>query len=101
MSAEYAWVVFALCALMFLLGSLTLVWNVRTHQCGRYVYLASGAGILLMVGFALGGMQAGERPAVDREVLIPWIRMVWLAAAGLGFGFLGIYWARRWAGWRG
>lgn len=101
---EYAWLVFALCAVMMLFGALTLVWHVRESRCGSYVYLASGAGLLLAAGFVLGGMQAGDRPVVAREVLIPWIRLFWVGAAGLGFAFLTIYWLRRFGHcwkWRG
>lgn len=97
----YAWLVFALCSVAFLWGAVTLMWHIHESRSGRYVLVLVVAGVLMGVGFALGGMQAGPNPVVAREVTIPWVRAFWLAGSGLAMVFLGVYWLRRmrW-GWR-
>lgn len=91
----WAWAVFALCAVVFVLGTATLYWHILELRCRRYVYLACGSGLLFALGFVLGGIQAGDAPVVDRQVMIPWVRLAWLAGCVMGMMFLTIYWLRR------
>lgn len=90
---------FAIAAVALLGGALTLLWHIKESASRRYVYLLFVAMLIGSVGFILGGMQAGERPIIPREVLIPWVRLLWLIGGGVGVVFLVMYWAVR-VDWR-
>lgn len=92
---QYAWLPFTVAALAMFGGTMTMIWHIRESGSGRYVYLSSLAGLLLTVGFVLGGMQAGAAPLIDRSVLIPWIRLFWSAGSVVALVFLSLYWLRR------
>ena len=93
--AEYAWLSFTVAALAMFGGTVTMIWHIRESGSGRYVYLLVVAGLLMTIGFVLGGMQAGDAPLIDRSVLIPWIRLSWTLGASLALLFLAMYWGRR------
>lgn len=91
----YAWLVFALVSVAFIGGSITLAYHLRCAYSGTYAYLFVISSVTMAVGFALGGMQAGDRPFVAKELLIPWIRLYWLVGSVFGILGLTIYWLRR------
>lgn len=95
LSGQYAWFPFALCSMVFFLGTVTVIWHIVATHSRRYCWWLVAAGCLLGLGFALGGMQAGDNPVVPRQILIPWVRVIWLAGGIAGLIFLCLYWAQR------
>ena len=92
--AVYAWLVFTVSAIVFVGGSITLAYHLHMTNAGRYTTLFVISGMLLAIGYVLGGMQAGDRPFIAREILVPWVRLFWLSGALLGALGLTIYWIR-------
>lgn len=95
LTGHYAWIAFAVCAMAFLLGTITMIWHIVETQSRRYVWWLVASGVLMTTGFALGGMQAGDSPVVSRDIMIPWVRLIWFAGGGIGLIFLCLYWFRR------
>lgn len=91
----WAWLVFVAASLVFLAGAVTFAWWLRQTRMRPYAWWLVVAGLLFCAGFVLGGMQAGDRPIVERTVLIPWIRLTWLAGSLCGTLFLVVFWGRR------
>ena len=94
-SGRYAWASFAVCAMAMGLGTLTMIWHISESRSGLYVWWLVAAGAVMTLGFALGGMQAGDNPIIPREVLVPWIRLCWTVGGSIAFVFLCMYWMRR------
>lgn len=97
--ASNAWLPFALCAVASVLGALTVMHHVYERGRGlvrlRWSLLAAAAALALGIGFALGGMQAGDNPVLPRETTIPAIRVFWLVAGVLALSLFVVYWRKR------
>ena len=97
--ATYAWLPFTICAIASVLGALTILHHVHERGPGwihlRWAWVAAMAALVLGVGFALGGMQAGDNPVLPRETTIPAIRVCWFFAGVLSLVLFTAYWHRR------
>lgn len=92
---ENAWVASALMAIALAGGAATMGWHVWRTRGRRSNYLAIVGLLVLAAAFVLTGVSVGERPIVEGRVLIPTIRLLWLAAAVIFNGYLVGYWWRR------
>lgn len=86
---------FAICAIACALGTATFIWHIAESRSRRYVWLVVASGVFMAIGFALGGVQAGSNPIVDRALIIPWVRLSWLIGGSIMLVFLCWYWMLR------
>ena len=92
---EWAWFIWALTAITFLGGSLTLSLFLNASKAHRWTYGLVVSGIVYCVVFALVGMQAGVKPFIPPASLLPLIRLFLLIGSAVGLCSLMIYWFRR------
>lgn len=89
-----AWSPFFVCSISFFGGAVTLFFSsFRSRDFPSFLLLFLSS-LLFGFGFMLGGMQAGPAPVIPREVLIPWIRFLWLLAGLLAGLFQILLWLR-------
>lgn len=92
---RWAWLTYTISTLVCLSGAATLLWRVADKSSRRYTLILALALTLYAIGFALVGMQAGDRPFMPAALLLPWVRLVWSIAGIVAWVFLTIYWTKR------
>jgi hypothetical protein len=98
-----AWIASLLLVVAFGGAAVTMWWHIKETRSARYNYLVVAGLLIMAASFVLAGVSVGEQPIIESRVLIPIIRLLWLAAGVAINAFMVGYWLRRvqWNGWRG
>jgi len=92
---ENAWIASALLVIAFGGAACTMWWHIIETRSRRSSYLVVVALALLALSFVLVGVTVGERPILPGGVLVPMIRLMWLAVALMLNAFMVVYWSSR------